>query len=524
MDYVGQSMKQLESYQKKITKLDLDDVRNVMMLLNEVREREADIDNTILPIEDMYNLLNRFNVPVDKEEQDQVADLNYSWEKLRRLAGDVADRLTELQGGYKLDLITHVREFVADVAKFRESWERDGPMVEGLDPMEANNKLNQFRPIFEAKRTKWLRYQQGEEVFGLPVTKYPELEQTEKEIENLAKLHGLYVEVVETMERYGSMLWVDVVERLQELSETVVLFQSKSNKLPKGSLRTWPAYTDCRKLIDDMMGVMPLLEALASKDIRDRHWEELQRICNKKLNLAEDVLKLKDLLDCRLLDHQEDMEDMVSGASKEATIEKKLAAIDSEWSALELVFATYRQRGEVVLSVSDTADLIEKLEEAQMNLQGMATNRYSQPFRESVHEWVVKLSTVSEVIEQWLTVQNLWTSLEVVFDGGDIVKSLPQEAKRFKTIDAAFMKVRGGHASPTAGCAALQCRRHDGHTWPRPAGCRGRGCLTSLPALLRRWWRRRKRTRASSRRVSRTRRSRACCPTSPSSWSCARRP
>lgn len=440
MEYVISSGKEMDGYFKKIDKLDLDDVRNVMMLLNEVREREADIDNTIQPIDDMYNLLNRFNVPVDKEEQEQVGDMNYSWEKLRKVAGDVSERLTELQGGYKVDLITHVREFVEDVKHFRESWERDGPMVEGLDPMEANNKLNQFKPIFEAKRTKWKRYEQGEAVFGLPITSYPELEQTEKEIEMLGKLYGLYVEVVGTMHRFGTMLWVDVVDRLPELNETVTRFQAASRKLPK-ALRDWPAYTDCRKLIDDMINQMPLLEALASRDIRERHWEQLQQICNVKLNLSEDAFKLKDLLDCDLLAHQEDLEDMTSGAAKESNIEKKLAGIDSEWSALELVFAPYRSRGDVVLSITETADLIEKLEEAQMNLQGMATNRYSQPFRETVNEWIVKLSTVSEVIEQWLSVQNLWTSLEVVFDGGDIVKSLPQEAKRFKTIDTAFMKV-----------------------------------------------------------------------------------
>jgi hypothetical protein len=32
-------------------------------------------------------------------------------------------------------------------------------------------------------------------------------------------------------------------------------------------------------------------------------------------------------------------------------------------------------------------------------------DRYSAPFREQVQSWVVKLSTVSEILEQWLMVQ-----------------------------------------------------------------------------------------------------------------------
>jgi DNA-directed RNA polymerase subunit N (RpoN/RPB10) len=40
------------------------------------------------------------------------------------------------------------------------------------------------------------------------------------------------------------------------------------------------------------------------------------------------------------------------------------------------VFADYKTRGPVILKPSDTAELIEKLEDSQMQLGSMATNRY----------------------------------------------------------------------------------------------------------------------------------------------------
>ncbi len=43
--------------------------------------------------------------------------------------------------------------------------------------------------------------------------------------------------------------------------------------------------------------------------------------------------------------------------------------------------------------------------------------RYSAPFREEVTGWIVKLSTVSEIVEQWLMVQNMWMYMEAVFSG-----------------------------------------------------------------------------------------------------------
>lgn len=60
------------------------------------------------------------------------------------------------------------------------------------------------------------------------------------------------------------------------------------------------------------------------------------------LQLAEDVFKLQHLLECNILQHREELEEITNAAVKEQQIETKLNGIKSDWQALNLVRALLR--------------------------------------------------------------------------------------------------------------------------------------------------------------------------------------
>jgi len=435
----------LENVKEKGTALDrkpndLDDVTDIMATLTEIREKDSVFLTELSPIEDRYALLIKYEADVSPEELDQIPEVKANFVKIKKTAGTKMEELQQKQGPFKKQLVQNVKEFVKDVASFRRLFDLEGPMVPGLAPMEAADRLKHFTRLFKERERKWLSYSNGEKLFGLPITQYPDLEKTKKELELLDKLYSLYTAVVQTISGYSDVLWTDAQANMDAMTEQVNGFQANCKKLPK-ILRDWDSCKELTKRIDDFLLVLPLLQQLAGKSMRQRHWDEIQSITGKTLDMDATVLKLGHMLEMNLLAHAEEVEDICTASSKELQIETKLRATVADWEETNFGFANFKTRGPVILKGQELQEINEKLEESQMNLGSMATNRYSAPFREEVTEWVIKLSTVSEMIESWTVVQAMWMYMEAVFSSGDIAKQLPQEAKRFQMIDKDYMKI-----------------------------------------------------------------------------------
>eukprot|EP00770_Monocercomonoides_exilis_P005227 MONOS_5201.1-p1 / transcript=MONOS_5201.1 / gene=MONOS_5201 / organism=Monocercomonoides_exilis_PA203 / gene_product=dynein haevy chain 3, outer dynein arm alpha / transcript_product=dynein haevy chain 3, outer dynein arm alpha / location=Mono_scaffold00149:3327-12824(+) / protein_length=3165 / sequence_SO=supercontig / SO=protein_coding / is_pseudo=false len=210
--------------------------------------------------------------------------------------------------------------------------------------------------------------------------------------------------------------------------------------MPK-TIHQWDSYKDLKRMVDEFSDVIETLRNLKQEFIRERHWQSIMQVIGTTFKTDSDVFKLGHLRNAGLVQHIEEIDEIASGCAKEAEIEAKLNDIIAAWVNQEFTFMQFKNRGELLLKGSVTSEMITTMEDSQMALQGLLSNRFNGPFKDRIVDWNTKLLVCHETIDQWLAVQALWIYLEAVFNGGDIAQQLPQAARLFQGIDKSWVKL-----------------------------------------------------------------------------------
>lgn len=328
---------------KKVQINEVDSLGSVMLALEEIRKKQSDIALQFKPVTDMYNLLEKhFSEMMEKEEMDSKSILQKKWVSLLSKAEIKRNELQNMQSQYKCTLNKNISALIEDVEDLRKNFEENGPMVPGIEPRDALQRLNLFRDEYSVRKRKFDSYFAGETLFGLPHQSYPALVKTESEISLLDKLYNLYSKVKDSIGKWNDVQWSDIGNEIEKMQESVEQFSRDCTRLP-GVLKSWPAYKDLKKEIDDKTEQLPLIEALAKPSIRPRHWDEIIELAKEDIPYTAENFLLKDLIKPFLLDVSEDIIDITDNADKQLKLEKTLREeISQFWDDAQLEIKTWK--------------------------------------------------------------------------------------------------------------------------------------------------------------------------------------
>ena len=389
-------------------------------------------------------LLTRFE---DMEQYSSVISCPYSiWHlltnpsKVNKAIDKVAFKLTFEKERLVVELNRDKDEFVGFLSKFEVALGEVQKLID-YDAMEINcEKVNELMYSFTKATGLAENFLDREITLGLEPSSYPMLSQYREGLMPFSVLWNMVIEFRLSREEWlnGPLLQLDssIIEDNMEgwwksSRDICKIFKELQSE----------AHSCVLKLQNELSSFgenLNLLKSLASKALKQRHWEKISELINSEIELDDD-LTFNYLLDLGILQIYESIEVVCFEAEKEFTLEKKLNSMIVEWNVVNMIVKPHRETGTYVVGGID--EIITLLDDQFVKVQAIRGSPYIKPLEKKCHDWESKLKYAQDLIDEIISCQKNWMYLEPIFTSDDINVQLPTESKRFQGVDSLWRKV-----------------------------------------------------------------------------------
>ena len=195
---------------------------------------------------------------------------------------------------------------------------------------------------------------------------------------------------------------------------------------------------DVKEKIDDFRKYVPLAVALRKEGMYERHWDQVSKGVGFDIRPTKDFT-LTTVIDKGLEKNIPLCEEVGEKAAREYNIECMLKKMQEDWEGVSFMTPQFKNTPTFYIAGFDEA--MNMLDEHTVTTQAMLFSPFRGPFEEDITTWNTKLLLVSDTLEEWVKCQGQWMYLQPIFDSPDIMKQLPQETKRFKSVDSTWRHI-----------------------------------------------------------------------------------
>lgn len=109
----------------------------------------------------------------------------------------------------------------------------------------------------------------------------------------------------------------------------------------------------------------------------------------------------------------------------------------------------YKDTGTFIMGGADEIQAL--LDDQIVKSQSMLASPFIKPLEAQAQRWLTLLTTLQDILDNWLQCQATWQYLEPIFSSPDIIKQMPEEGEKFQLVDQAWRDVMdSANSNPSA--------------------------------------------------------------------------
>ena len=418
--------------------LTIDDFVKQSISLDRINREFPDYRRRLEIVDLLYNVIELNEIETKKEDRQMKNDAKRYQNDLYAALMDAEDRKEkylekfrkELNGesGLIPKLNSDVSDMTTAIMEPRYvSWEATGD--------EIIDELTKMHQRFKQLEEQSKKYNHYEDTLGLPISAFDEVRSLKEEIE-------LRLSMWKSLKEWKELTMEWTVSKFKEINPEVIRskaenYQRVANKCSR-KIPSNPILDELKQLLYEFREAVPIITSLRNQKLTKDHIEEIKQLLQKpELDLENESLTLKHLLDMNIVEKSKEIVEISTQATQEANLSAQIKVIEDKWKVQEIITKQYKDDLLVIGEVDEVQDL---LDQSLANINNIMGSRYLKRERDRATKLQKDLLLIQDTLDEWLTCQKNWMYLENIFRASDIKGALRAEAQQFETIDKFFKK------------------------------------------------------------------------------------
>ena len=189
---------------------DLEQLKFVLNIIAEVGNMIQDVELEMIDITERYRTLQRYSIDVPEDEMNDALSIEARWRKLYVDSRTRDLRLVDTKSRFREVTSQQDVDFRELLNNLRKEFLDSGPGVSSTGLDEGVEMLAEYKKKLARLNKIKAELINAQNLFNLDVLPYPELQQTQADIDQLSKIYDLYTQFKDFQENMSSMLWGDL--------------------------------------------------------------------------------------------------------------------------------------------------------------------------------------------------------------------------------------------------------------------------------------------------------------------------